>query len=102
MRHADQEADAEITRGFDEAPSGLLLEHVVDDLDARHLRTRAHRLVAMLGTADGWPERCAICPDLPLVAQSLELGEEVIAENCIHARIVKLVDVDVLRLQSLQ
>ena len=74
---------------------GLLLEHVVDGLHRRDavLLERAQSLVA---PADRRSEGDAVVAQLALLAQPLELLEEVVSLDRVHARVVELVEVHVV------
>ena len=82
-------------RGLDQLAAGVLLEQVVDDL-ARRERPRRERLDALVAPADRRSERHAVRPDLARVARLLEHLEDGVRPDRVHARVVELVDVDVV------
>src|SRR5215210_3008163 len=102
MWNAHQQPNSKLTSGRDEAASRFLLEHVVDDLNAGHLRARPHGLPTMLCAGNGRSKGRAVRSDFALIAKPLQLSEQVIPKNRLHAWVVQLVDVDVIRLQPLQ
>src|SRR5581483_1416427 len=95
------DADALLAGDGEEATAGVLLEQVVDDLQRVHA-AGAQRLVAVLGAADRGAERQAVGANLSLALEAVELGEQVVAPNGVHAGVVKLVKIDVIRGQAAQ
>ena len=93
--HARQHADSAPLGRLQEIAPRILLEHVVDRLHGRDpaLLDRAQALVA---PADRRPQGNPVVPDLSLLAEALELVEEIVALDRIHARVVQLVEVDVV------
>ena len=100
--HARDHAGAVALGDLEELGARLLLEQVVDRLQRRQpgaLLEGAHALVA---PADLRAERDAVVADLALGPQRVELGEQRVGLDAVHARVVELVEVDVVRAQAPQ
>ena len=102
VRHARDHAASELARRVEDAGADALLEQVVDDLRRRAVPEQ--RLAALLGLAQvkGGPERDADVTDEPFVLRLLQLGPQRVVADGIEARVVQLVDVDVVRAEAPQ
>ena len=101
-RDAGDHADAALLGELEELGARRLLEQVVDRLQrgqAVALVERAHALVA---PADLRAERDPVVADLALGLQRLQLGVELVGLDAVHARVVELVEVDVVGAQAAQ
>src|SRR5688572_17892804 len=101
MRHADDDTRAALAGQREEASARVLLQHVVDDLQ-RVQATHTQRFVAMLGATDRRSQGGAVRSDRARVAQAVELREQVIPHNRVHAGIVELVEIYVVGPQPAQ
>ena len=84
-----------------ERAARLLLEHVEHGLQ-RHDRPVADRLEAFVGPPDRGAERDAELADLALDAELLELLPQRVVEDRLDARVVQLVQVDVVGAEAAQ
>ena len=103
VRHAGDQPDASFgdgRLGRERAPR-LLLEHVEHRLQ-RHDRTTTERFDPFVDPADRRAERDAELADLALGAQLLELLPQLVVEDRLDARVVELVQVDVIGAEALQ
>src|SRR6266542_2070181 len=101
MWYAHEHADALLFGTLDEAAAGVLLKHVVNDLKGRNPTAPEQRQSFVL-PAVGGAERGAVAADLTLRLERLESLEKLVAADCPHARVMNLVDVDVIGAQAPQ
>ena len=88
-------------RREDELAAGILLEHVVDHLRDRRAAYR-RRVDAFVAPSDGRPQRRPVRQDLPFGLEPLQRLPMLVLHQRDHARVVRLVDRDVIDAEARQ
>ena len=101
MRHPGQQPGVAFFGDGEEGARGVLLQDAVDDLEAGQ-PALTHGRHPFLFPADVRPQGRAVVTHLPLPLQLLQRLEQFIALDGRQARVMKLVQVDVVRPQAAQ
>ena len=101
MGHPGEQANLLFVRDGEEVLGRILFQDAVNDLATADVAL-LHAGLAFFEPADVRSQSRAVVADLALVFQFLEGLEHLVLFDGVNARVVQLVEVDVVRLQSAQ